>query len=713
MSFLAWAFAAGLFAVGFPILFHLIRRAPRGQQVFSSLMFLEASPPRLTRRSRLDDWLLLLLRTAALILLALAFMRPFVREKALLGTAQLPARRVAILVDTSASMRRGDLWTAARDKVSEVLEELEPGDDVALFTFDDRISTLVDFESQTSPALIAAKKGLIEQTLAQQTPGWRPTDLGRALLATADRIQTLQAQTSAPATLQVVVVSDLQRGSDLQALQSSQWPAEVPVDLRSVAPAGETNAAVRLLAPPDSQAAGEGTRLRITNAAGSTRQQFELGWAQGNNAVSSRTVSALVPPGSSQTLTMTREGEELAADQIVLRGDDADFDNRFYCIPLQPIVARVVYWGTESPDDPEGMLYYLQRALVDSPLRKVEFITDAAASLTDAAGGSSPALVFVTSELDAARVAQLQAYVADGGTVFVALQNAAQAAALQPLLGPVDVPADALPLGREYALLVDLDFAHPLLQPLAAPQFNDFTKIRFWQTTPIAQLQPTDRRIANFDDGRPAWWEVPQPRGAVYCLAASWSPAASQFALSSKFVTIMNALLDRTRPVGRGASSCRVGDPLPLPDGDAATTVRLTAPDGSSHALVAGDPPPRAEMPGIYRLDVGDSATAIAANLSAAESDIAPLPAESLKALGVAVGRQPPRAVQLEQLIRLKDLEFEGRQKIWKWLLVAAIVAAIAETMLAGRRQRATPDSAVPPSPSPSPSPGLRTRSGA
>jgi hypothetical protein len=73
MGLLAPLYLAGLAALSLPILFHLIRRTPRGRQTFGSLMFLAPSPPRLSRRSRLDQWLLLLLRAAALALLAMAF----------------------------------------------------------------------------------------------------------------------------------------------------------------------------------------------------------------------------------------------------------------------------------------------------------------------------------------------------------------------------------------------------------------------------------------------------------------------------------------------------------------------------------------------------------------------------------------------------------------------------------------------------------------
>ena len=75
MSFLAPLFLAGALAVGLPILFHLIRRTSREQTLFSSLMFLEPTPPRVTRRSRLENIILLLLRCLILCLLALGFAR--------------------------------------------------------------------------------------------------------------------------------------------------------------------------------------------------------------------------------------------------------------------------------------------------------------------------------------------------------------------------------------------------------------------------------------------------------------------------------------------------------------------------------------------------------------------------------------------------------------------------------------------------------------
>src|SRR5690606_14339403 len=101
MSFLTPLYIAGLLAVALPVLFHLIRRTPQGRQTFSSLMLLSPSPPRVTRRSRLNNILLLLLRATALSLLAFAFARPLLRQEADLNISEQRGRRIALLVDTS------------------------------------------------------------------------------------------------------------------------------------------------------------------------------------------------------------------------------------------------------------------------------------------------------------------------------------------------------------------------------------------------------------------------------------------------------------------------------------------------------------------------------------------------------------------------------------------------------------------------------------
>ena len=90
MSMLTPLYALGLLAVSLPIIFHLIRRQPRGQFEFSSLMFLSPSPPRIAKRSRLDHLLLLLLRGLALSLLGFRVRAAIFAER---GAAHARRRR--------------------------------------------------------------------------------------------------------------------------------------------------------------------------------------------------------------------------------------------------------------------------------------------------------------------------------------------------------------------------------------------------------------------------------------------------------------------------------------------------------------------------------------------------------------------------------------------------------------------------------------------
>src|ERR1041384_8454037 len=96
MSFLAPLFFIGAAAIALPIIFHLIRRASREKQVFSSLLFLQPTPPRLTRKSRLENILLLILRCAVLLLLATAFARPLFKTPTAPEGGSGSAKRIAI-----------------------------------------------------------------------------------------------------------------------------------------------------------------------------------------------------------------------------------------------------------------------------------------------------------------------------------------------------------------------------------------------------------------------------------------------------------------------------------------------------------------------------------------------------------------------------------------------------------------------------------------
>jgi hypothetical protein len=109
MSFLAPAFFIGLAAIAVPILIHLIQKERKEVVRFPSLMFIRKIPYQSVQRRKVHNWLLLLLRAAAILLLILAFSRPFSRptDEGSVGERRARGRHPA---DHSASMGYGDHW---------------------------------------------------------------------------------------------------------------------------------------------------------------------------------------------------------------------------------------------------------------------------------------------------------------------------------------------------------------------------------------------------------------------------------------------------------------------------------------------------------------------------------------------------------------------------------------------------------------------------
>ena len=76
MAFLNPLVLLGLAAAAIPLIIHLFNFRKPKQVDFSSLAFLRELEKRTMRRMRLKQWLLLLLRTLAIVCLVLAFARP-------------------------------------------------------------------------------------------------------------------------------------------------------------------------------------------------------------------------------------------------------------------------------------------------------------------------------------------------------------------------------------------------------------------------------------------------------------------------------------------------------------------------------------------------------------------------------------------------------------------------------------------------------------
>ncbi|MDY3560761.1 BatA domain-containing protein [Gemmata sp. JC673] len=680
MSFLAPLYALGLLAVAAPIIFHLIRRRPKGEVPFSSVMFLTPSPPPPASRRRFDQLLLLLLRAAALILLGLAFMRPFFRQDAAADAGE-PGGRVVVLIDTSASMRRGDVWKRAVASADAALAECRPTDRVAVYAFDRTVRPVLGF-AEADRLEPHQRVAVARDRLTQLTPTWGGTELGRALVDSAGAILEAGAR-GAPARGKVVLVSDVQQGARLTELAGFEWPAEVTLDLRAVGDDGG-NAGLTLLADradPEPGGTAAPFRVRVTNTAGANQEQFRLVW----DGVNGPAVEAYVPPGESRVVKVPRPPAGGPTPTLRLTGDAHAFDNALYFAGARRQELTALFLGADAASDPAGLLYFLERAWGETPERIVRVVARKPGDPLTWDDVRAAPLVVLAGSPSTESTQVLDRYLREGGVVLVVLTPASPA--LPALAGASDSAVEEARADR-YVMLRDITFDHPLFAPLSGPQFSDFTKVHFWKHRRLTnQHLPGARVLARFDDGAPAVLEKPHGKGRVVVLASGWQPADSQLARSSKFVPLMTALLELRG--GRTATGItyRVGDRVPVSAASGATTVRK--PDGTAVALAAdANAFADTDQPGAYVIDTPTGPQSFAVNLDPTESLTAVAPMETLEQLGCRLVNREAERRRTEAERQQQNTELERNQAVWRVLILVTIVVLLVETGLAGWRTR-------------------------
>jgi hypothetical protein len=164
----------------------------------------------------------------------------------------------------------------------------------------------------------------------------------------------------------------------------------------------------------------------------------------------------------------------------------------------------------------------------------------------------------------------------------------------------------------------------------------------------------------------------------------------SQLARSSKFVAMMGALLDRRDPHPFDAEDHTVGDRVALPDSaDGSQPATVHKPSGSDVAMAAGSTSfTETDEPGVYTINPTARPRVFAVNLDPAESKTSPMAVETLEQFGCRLVNPSRTRVDRDLLRQMRNAELESRQKLWRWLILAAIGVLIAETLLAGQIKR-------------------------
>ena len=692
MSFLFPLFLFGGALIAAPIVAHLIRRSPKEKMPFSTLMFLSPSEPTVSKKSRLDHIILLILRCLAILLIAFAFARPYLRGGALPMSDAAPAVVTIIAVDTSASMRRDGVWDAAVRRARDAVADLPSGSPLGLISFDRQARV------EARPLVTAGEDGASHRDaviarLGTLEPGFHSSHLDDALIMAGELFdEAVSTQDDAiPFEGRVIVISDFASGMETEDVQGYEWPERLQFEWLAVKPSRAGNAGIELLAGDRSNLSlNQPVRVRVRNSDDNIQRQFSLQWKSGLGAVTNSIV--IVPAGESRIVSIA----DPEASDIVLRGDAADFDDRVFRVAAKREPVTVGYVGREAAGDVRGQLFYLRQVFAEGGDVPVVLKTS-----TDFDGfgieASRGKLVFVGPDVSGNDQA-MRDFIRGGGTLVIATgDNVAGAEVAQRV---AEDAVQVSPGGRtDYLLLGSIDFQHPLFSAMSEARFSDFTKIHFWKHATIQtrdDLAEGVSVIARFDNGDPAVVEKRVGDGRLILLGFAWSPDQSQFALSSKFVPTLFSLLELSGSVKLEEPQRFVGDSVTGSTFDLEAPVTMTLPDGSTVELNDDSERFTASMPGIHQLADRNRTVRIPVNLVQDESDTTPMDLDGFERLGLPVmaGTSESPETELRERAHLMAVEREARQKLWKWLIAAAVLILIAETIYAGRLGIARP--AVP-----------------
>lgn len=725
MEFLTPLFvAAGALAAAGPFVLHMLRRAPTSQMSFSIVRFLKPSRPKMTKRSKIEHWPLMLLRMLAVIFIGLAFARPFLREVIPSGVIGEEGDAVTILIDRSASMRRDGIRQAVIDAVNSVVDDLERADLLSVVTFSNTSQRLVDFESWAT-ASDSERAVIIDELLDSYEPDWMHTATGAAMLQAADVLAQEGGLFQDIGQRRLILVTDFQRGSRLDELKSAGWPDSVAVELKLCEPDETGNVGLAWVEGRD----GSRGQVRLMSAGDSSEQKVRIQPFNRESEPVGTPVDVVIAAGQRRSVNLPA-GVVKDADVVgvELLGDQHAFDNVIDFPPLANPKVAVAHIGNDVKNDPESMRYYLQRVLDGNPARDV-VLTDLKQSDLKQPDQdlyrpipAESTFVVATSAVPAAMLPSVQKLFDRGGTMLMAADSVSAIESLGQFL-PADIQVTEAEV-EDYSMLADIDYQHPLFQAFAEARFADFSSIRFWKSRQVV-LNLEERKagdwnvLAAFDNGMPALIEFPvSDEGRLLILAAGWHPTDSQLALSTRFPPLITRLLALAIPESSTQQMQAIGNvirpsrlledsdwQIQYPDGSRQTTSEfeaiLSAKNESAEVVESTDVIVQLDQPGRYLLTAGPEDASqqitVIANVAASESKTEALPTGQLQALGIGVIASGDGAAMIDDgaAAKLKTSELEDRQKYWRWMLLAGLACLFAESVWATLLERRQAEVAV------------------
>ena len=637
MSFLYPAFLAGAAAAAIPIVLHLLTREAAPRVPFSAVQFLQRIPLADSRR-RLRELLLLALRVTALLLLAVAFARPF-----FVSAASLAADRVTIVaVDTSFSMDAPGRFARARALARDAITRIGANDRVGLIAFADTADVVAQ----------AGDRGVALAAIDRLRPGFGATRYAPAIAKAVEQIGNGPGR--------IILVTDLQK-SAWDASPDARVPRNVAIE---VADAGSSAANLAVTTVRTDAGRVVATIRNAGTEAVTTQAHLSVDGTPAGD------LTVIANAGAFTDARFTAAAPQSGAASVTV--DDAQgypADNVRYLVLDPPARASVLTVTTLGNAATEA--FYLERALLVNE-RAFTLTTIGIGDLTgmaaDGLANRNAVLLLGTRGLDRRGRETLETFVTKGGALFIAAGPDLDADAPSRIFATIRLRARLRDAGAVVSFAPS-DVRHPIFRPFGSLSGN-LGRVRFDRSIQIDDA-PGATILARFTDGTPALLEFTVGGGRVLYFASDLNKQWNDFPLQPSFVPFVQSVMRYV-------------------------TAAVAAP---REYLVADAPVGALREPGVLLLPAdknGRQPRRIAINIDARESDPARIGSAQLitaitqdgtdSAAAAGGSRDQRRATTTtEPGNATPGSTTERRQNLWRYGLALMLVSLVVESALGSK----------------------------
>ncbi len=661
MGFFAPWFLAGAVAIGLPFWIHLLRQYRSTPHPFSSLMFFERRTQSSIKHRRLRYLLLLSLRVALLLLIALAFANPFVSRS---GGAAGGRKMLVIAVDNSFSMRYDDHLARAKQAAMNAVSNLNPGERGQVLAVGSRVHFLTQ-PVEEADQLKAAIQG-IQPSDEQSSYG----ELARAL-------RTISQTSRIP--LEVHFASDMQKSSMPPAFADLRLGTDTKLVFHSVADSKQPNWMIESVTAPAKIYDPKKVRIQAVVAGANTPQtKRTVSLALDGKTLDSKMVD--VPSNgraSVEFLSLDSPHGFHKGEIRIEPGDSLHEDDRFdFAIErTDPHPVLFLHPAGQTLDE----LYY--RSALES-VSEAGFTLEPLA-VEQAGNQSLSKYAFVVlSDVGAmppGLETSLRAYVAGGGSLLVALGPLSAALARVPVSNEtIQGSAYASRGDSRFETVAATDAEHPALR-----RANKLDGVKFYQEIKVDPGQ--SHVIARLTNQAPLLLEKQVGEGRVVVFTSTFDNVGNDMPLHASFVPFVEETARYLGGQQDRSTNVAVDSYIELRSAqERGAAIDVTEPDGS-HPLSLKDASTtqtfqvtREGFYDIHRANGREELVAVHADRR--ESDLTPIPQETL-ALWQNTGLGPDTPSGDGSAADTQPRPWS----LWRYALLLVLIIAIIESVLASR----------------------------